>query len=619
MSIIQRDALIRGNLLGQGGQGSVYQVTNRKINMQWNAVYKEYAPDVLPDLDSGALNEMADVIPGLAGADARWLCDKTAWPAGVVESGGRVTGFLMRAVPDQFQFDMTNIGVAAGSSRRLAGLEFLLNPDSYVGQIGLRVSQRDRLLLLADIAATVSRLHSMDIVIGDLSPKNLLFSTAPSPECFFIDCDAMRLRGADALPQMETPGWTVPAGEEPGTRASDAYKFALLATRVIARDQDATDPAVLAGVSSALGDLARKGLGPDQDQRPVLSAWVKELRDEARTAATAPAASPWRGGPGSVRNIPSSVRVTWQRQTRAARAAIVIGSSLAALLLILGIGSAGQGTTSVSNAGLPASTAPAGTAPADTGSGDQPADNSQPAMPSPSYSPSPSPSPTDALAGAQSGDCYYQTGGWKSADWHPQTSCQTGDFQVVQVISGTTDTSRCNNVPGADWEVPDLVGDQVLCMMYQNSSPAFAASLNQCVYGPPTSDSTWNMTSCSPGNFTVVGVYRGTTDSSRCGSNSDYAESFTVPGYSDLNEVLCLEMNFPLVVTAQQYACLWESGWGSSATFSNVSSCSAANVVVEGRINRINDSAFCGRYGSYTWYPRDYPGLGYTVCLGSPS
>jgi len=634
MTIIQRSALSLGNQLGRGGQGTVYLVTNRTINQQWDAVYKEYSQNVLADLRDGALAEMAGLISRLPGPDARWLCGKAAWPAGTVEAGGRVTGFLMRAVPGPFQFDMRNIGPGGGTSRRLAGLEFLLNTDDFTRQAGLPVSQRERLLLLADIAETVSRLHAMSIIVGDLSPKNVLFSMSPRPACFFIDCDAMRLRGADALPQMETPGWQVPAGEEPATAASDAYKFALLATRVIARDQDARDPGVLAGVSPALGDMARRGLGQYPGQRPAPADWVRELREAAQKATAAPPPP----GPGTAPRVtaaPASVRAAWNRQTRSTRAAwnrqrrstraaIAAASAVAAvLLLILGV-AVSQGTALVSPAGnnppvsVPDSAAPLAPAPADTGDGSQPGAGFPTQSSEPSYSPSPapSPSPADALAGAGAGDCYWNNR-IMSADWHEDSSCQNGDYKVVQVISGTTDQHRCDNVSGSDWEVPDLVGDQVLCMMFQDSNPAFAARTNQCVFGPPGSDATWDMASCSPGNFTVTGFYQGTTDSSKC-SGSDSSVWFTVPGNSDIDEVMCLTMNYPLVVTAPQHACLWESGSGSDASFSNVSSCADANVEVEGRVQQTYDSSFCGQYGWYTWFPRQYQDLGWTVCLGTP-
>ncbi|MFI6600517.1 hypothetical protein ACIBHX_30100 [Nonomuraea sp. NPDC050536] len=289
MSRTDRATLTLGQRLGQGGQGTVHEVLNRKINGQWDVAFKEYDPGVLPTLDIAALTAMTDLIGRLPGWDAAWLCDKTAWPAELVEAEGAVTGFLMRSVPQRFSFDLRTL---SGTMRKLTTMEFLLNDDAYVGQIGLQISDRDRLLVLADLADTLNRLHSMDIVVGDLSPKNLLFTTGASPECFLIDCDAMRLGGAEALPQVETPDWRIPADEQKGTPQSDAYKFALLAIRVFARDQASTDPVRLAALSPALAEFAAAGLHEPPSQRPVPEQWAARLREAAISASTVPTLVP---------------------------------------------------------------------------------------------------------------------------------------------------------------------------------------------------------------------------------------------------------------------------------------------------------------------------------------
>lgn len=304
---VDHSTLTLGRQLGQGGQGTVYQVANKKINEAlggggWDVVYKEYAAAVLPDLDADALASRVDLIGKLSAAEGRWLCEKTAWPAAVVERQSQTCGFLMRAVPDRFQFAFQSLTGTAAGTKRLANLEYLLNDDSYVAGIGLTISDRDRLAILADLAATLTRLHRTGITVGDLSPKNLLFTTAPQAECFLIDCDAMRWQGSTVLPQAETPDWQVPAGEEKATRASDIYKLALLAIRLLARDQTATDPAALAALSPELGDLARSSLTSDPARRPTPALWAEQLTAASATASTAPAApSAPRPGPGRPR------------------------------------------------------------------------------------------------------------------------------------------------------------------------------------------------------------------------------------------------------------------------------------------------------------------------------
>ncbi len=281
-----------GRRLGQGGQGAVHEVTNRRINQTgaaWSVVYKEYNAAMLPQADTGALGSLVALLDTLDGTQGRWLCEKAAWPAAVVEESGRARGFLMRAVPDRFRFHVPGLTAKSSGKERLATVEFLLNDDAYVAGIGLKVSDKDRVLLLADLADILTRLHTSGIAIGDLSPKNLLFTLDKQPECFLIDCDAMRLRGASVLPQAETPDWQIPDGEEKATRASDIYKFGLLAIRLFARDQSAMDPDVLAALSPRLVELARASLDNNPLQRPTPVAWAEALEFAAPTASTAPA------------------------------------------------------------------------------------------------------------------------------------------------------------------------------------------------------------------------------------------------------------------------------------------------------------------------------------------
>ena len=310
---VGRADLVLGEQLGQGGQGTVYRVVRSGSGAvtvaavtfgSGETVYKEYKAEVLPGLDASALAALVNFLgtaePG--GTDARWLSDKTAWPSALVDDGGSVRGFLMGAVPDRFQFDYMGLTSAHVGAKRLANLEYLLNDDAYVGSVGLSISDRDRVMLLIDLSWTLVRLHRMGIAVGDLSPKNLLFTTEPQPECFLIDCDAMRLGGASVLPQAETPDWRLPAGEEAATRAGDVYKFALLAIRLFARDQSATDPAALDALSPELGALARESLATDPGGRPSPAQWAERLAGVVATAsdvATTPAIGPSVTGMGA--------------------------------------------------------------------------------------------------------------------------------------------------------------------------------------------------------------------------------------------------------------------------------------------------------------------------------
>ncbi|WP_316521989.1 hypothetical protein [Kitasatospora brasiliensis] len=382
---VERDSLVLARRLGQGGQGTVHEVADRP-----GVVYKEYRPETLPELDSDALTAIVALLAALDGAEARRLRDRAAWPTAVVRQRGRTCGFLMRAAPERFHFDLHALGGATVATRRLATLEFLLNDDGYVAGVGLTVSDRDRLELLADLAGTLSRLHRLGIAVGDLSPKNLLFATGAGDggraTCFLIDCDAVRLRGATVLPQVETPDWQLPPGEERGTAAGDAYKLALLAVRLFARDQNAVDPAALAALSPALGDLARAGLDPDPARRPAPALWAEHLTAAAATADTAPAVAPvvpLSPPPAASPVTPVPVRTPPVRTppTRTPPAAVGVGIAavVAAVVLAVVLGVNHNRSDSSSDSG-PSYTPPPVSTPTST--------------PTRTYPPTPRPSPT---------------------------------------------------------------------------------------------------------------------------------------------------------------------------------------------------------------------------------
>ncbi|MBR7827933.1 hypothetical protein KDK95_16570 [Actinospica sp. MGRD01-02] len=280
-----------GSVLGRGGQGVVYAVRNLRIDQCWDAVYKEYKPSVLAAADLVALEQVVEALPAFATTDAAWLRDNSAWPAGLVQDGGRITGFLMRAVPPDFFFTPLSLSSTTQNKPKLSAFEFLFNDESYMADIGLRITDHDRLMLLAFLAGSLHRMHRLGIAIGDLSPKNLLFRVGARPACFFIDCDAMRVAGSSVLPQVETPDWELPTGEELATPAGDVYKLGLLAIRLFDRNQNSKDLCALEAISKELGELAMRSLDDNPARRPLPVEWLESLYPAAQALPTAPVSS----------------------------------------------------------------------------------------------------------------------------------------------------------------------------------------------------------------------------------------------------------------------------------------------------------------------------------------
>src|ERR1700676_1459838 len=241
--VIERDRLGSLTKIGQGGQGVVYRAPNAKTTFASSMVYKQYRAQVLAGIDFTALAAMPALVEeSLSYADAERLISIAAWPCAIVEDGETPTGFVMPAIPDEF---FTALTTAKGVSPSTAEFQHLLNHPSVLVARGIAIDDVQRFTLLREVASGLAFLHKNGVCVGDISPKNLLFSLTPPEGVYFIDCDAMRINGVSALHQVQTPGWEVPAGEELATIYSDTYKLGLLALRLVAGDQDTTNPDLL--------------------------------------------------------------------------------------------------------------------------------------------------------------------------------------------------------------------------------------------------------------------------------------------------------------------------------------------------------------------------------------
>jgi serine/threonine protein kinase len=280
---VEISSLRLGAVLGSGGQGKVVAVDNYLIDNKWPAALKTYSGAV--NVNVHGLERITAFPDQLHRNNRDWLMDVSSWPWAIATDNGLARGFLMRVVPSVYRFNFMT--VTQGSRALLSTVEFLLNPDDYVSRAGISISERDRLNLLGALAETVSRLHALGVIIGDLSPKNVLFNLNSYASCFIIDCDAVALHGESALEQVDTPEWEVPRGEEKGTEASDSYKFGLLAIRLFARDQSSRDASAVSAVSPEMGRLATLSQDPDPLKRPTPGNWVSAIQTAASAASSA--------------------------------------------------------------------------------------------------------------------------------------------------------------------------------------------------------------------------------------------------------------------------------------------------------------------------------------------
>ena len=292
---IQRDKLGMLSKIGQGGQGVVHRAPNVKTKFAASMVYKEYKAQTLAEIDFTALAAMPALVEdSLSYAEAERLISMAAWPCALVEDADRPTGFVMPGIPDEFFVALTT---AKGVSSSTAEFQHLLNHSSVLEARGIDIDDAQRYSLLREVASGLAFLHKHGVCVGDISPKNLLFTLTPHPAVLFIDCDAMRINEISALRQMETPGWEVPSGEELATIYSDTYKLGLLALRLLAGDQDTKNPQHLPpNTPGLLRQIITDTVTNEPQRRPLPEAWtyvlghaIEEAQHQKKAAAAAPA------------------------------------------------------------------------------------------------------------------------------------------------------------------------------------------------------------------------------------------------------------------------------------------------------------------------------------------
>ncbi|MFZ3347014.1 MAG: hypothetical protein WA248_18115, partial [Mycobacterium sp.] len=311
--VIPRDKLGVLSKIGQGGQGVVYRAPNVKTKFAASMVYKEYKPQARAGIDFTALAAMPALVEeSLTYTQAERLISIAAWPCAIIQDAGTPTGFVMPAIPEEFYIELTTV---KGVSSSTAEFQHLLNHSTVLAARGITLDDAQRFSLLRETASALTFLHKHGVCVGDISPKNLLFSLTPHEAVYFIDCDAMRINTVSALPQVETPGWNAPPGEELATIYTDTYKLGLLAVRLLTGDHDTTNPGHLPATTPAqLRQIITDTLTNQPHQRPLPEAWTSVLGHAIEHAQHQTKTTP--PDPVSAAPAPTPTPVVHSRPTR---------------------------------------------------------------------------------------------------------------------------------------------------------------------------------------------------------------------------------------------------------------------------------------------------------------
>lgn len=270
--------------LGDGGEGVVYRAS--KVPGQ---VYKEYKPAVAHEVNPRGLEATIGILGQLPESGRSFVSERSAWPHTLVRKNGSVTGFLMQEIPAEFSCQHGMVGrprtVLNDWNKLVTRDDWMDKPniESTVPRLNVNSKQDEKAILglLLDLASFFSHLHEKDVVVGDVSGRNILWTTTPRPTVFLIDCDGFRVQGDRAVTSSkQSPDWFDPHLAGDTTLDSDRFKLATAIYRAYFSDAFGTpaDPKKSGGPNGAkILALAQQGVSAAN--RTTAGQWCELLEE----------------------------------------------------------------------------------------------------------------------------------------------------------------------------------------------------------------------------------------------------------------------------------------------------------------------------------------------------
>ena len=278
--------------INQGGEGRIFEFVNDQAT-----IYKEFFFSSRHPPNLTALQQLITVMESCSEKERAYIESRTVWPKVAVTDRGRLRGYIMKRVPAQF---FRLYGLRNRPRKVLCDWNYLSMRDRYENNPRLvseipKPNAAQTSALIADLARTVQELHRHDVIVGDMSGQNLIWTDQPSWHVMLIDCDSFRKRGSTGVNYpKETPDWEDPVVQQGRTnQQSDIYKLGVAAYRAVWAATTHLPPSDLAnrpppaGVPAALPSLIDRSTGTGE--RPSATEWVQRLA-EPSVAAPAPVA-----------------------------------------------------------------------------------------------------------------------------------------------------------------------------------------------------------------------------------------------------------------------------------------------------------------------------------------
>ncbi len=306
---IDRAALVE---IGQGAEGRVFEFANDP-----STVYKEFHLSSQNPPNTLALNHLINLRSAWTEEERSWIEERTVWPRTAVLDGGRLRGYLMKRIPEAY---FRQHGVRVRPRKVICDWNFLSMRGRYATNANLvstvpHPTTEQVSKLIVDLARTIEILHRHEVIVGDISGRNLIWTDRPSWQVILIDCDGFRIRGSGAVNYgKQTPDWEDPAlGQNHTNQQSDIYKLGIAAFRAVWAATTDRPPAHLGdaptpeGAPLRLNSLIHRSTS--SASRPSAAEWVEEL---ALGTSAVPTTCPQGLSPSGTTPQSSD---SWQSQT----------------------------------------------------------------------------------------------------------------------------------------------------------------------------------------------------------------------------------------------------------------------------------------------------------------
>ncbi len=269
--------------LARGGLGVIREVRPRPGLGDRPLVFKRFHDPAA--VDWAALRALVEWRRSLKQGDRRRVDRELTWPLAVVGGETGPLGFLMYRVSSDFE---ASVRTPSGGSRSVVReAQYLMVNSPRAARLGIgEPSDAQRLELIWRLVDLIAFLHDRQIVVGDLSTRNVLWSELDS-RIVLVDCDSMILGGVGSPhPPAVTVDWDDPALAVPAA-SSDIYKLALFVVRTLGRSfQIRSSDEVIAALDSTARTLLERSLCSDPGHRPPAQAWAAwaSVRRAARSS-----------------------------------------------------------------------------------------------------------------------------------------------------------------------------------------------------------------------------------------------------------------------------------------------------------------------------------------------